>query len=147
MLVQIGAFQAPYGASAAGETFADDPVRNGNQAMQSLAVVAQLGHSDYNDVTLEFDFALLKLKEPANATFLPVPLNGQDGRDIVAGYNATKSDLFPIGFGTTSSGGSATTSLTHVDVNFVTQPDCNADYSDAIKDVMMCAADVGQDSC
>ena len=95
MLAQIGAFQAPYRASVAGEA----------------------------------------------------PLDGQDGRDIVAGYNATKSGLFPIGFGTTSSGGSATTSLMHVDVNFVTQPDYNADYSGGITDVMMCAADVGQDSC
>ena len=91
MVAKIGAFQAPYGASAAGEAFADDPARNGNQAMQSLTVVAQVGHPDYNDVTLEFDFALLKLEEPANSTFCR--------------------------------------SLVHVDVNFVTQPDCNADYS------------------
>ncbi len=35
----------------------------------------------------------------------------------------------------------------HVNVNYVKQSTCNSNYSGAITDEMMCAADTDQDSC
>lgn len=131
---EIGAFKLPLSA-------------NGGQAMQSLTVAEAVGHPAYGTggSDINFDYALLKLQGTATAN--PVKLDG-DGVDVVADYTAAKTGLFPIGFGTTSSGGSVSNVLRHVDLNFVPQDTCAANYgSDPITDAMMCAADVGQDSC
>jgi len=135
---QIGAFAAPHGGGS------DNAARNGGQAMQSLTVVEAIRHPDYNDGTTNFDFALLRLT--GTATTAPVRLDG-DGAEVVAGYGTDKTNLFPIGFGTTSEDGPIPNKLLHVNVDFVPQAQCNSNYGGGITDQMMCAADAGQDSC
>ncbi len=55
--------------------------------------------------------------------------------------------LLPLGFGALSSGGNVSSQLRHVELAFVPRNTCNSAYSGGITDVMMCAADPGQDSC
>ena len=45
------------------------------------------------------------------------------------------------------SGGPSPDKLKHVELGYVTQSECNSDYSGGIQDNMMCAADPGKDSC
>merc|ERR1712130_767286 len=45
------------------------------------------------------------------------------------------------------SGGPTPDILQHVEVGYVSQSECNGDYSGAITPRMMCAADPGQDAC
>ena len=54
---------------------------------------------------------------------------------------------FVIGFGSLSSGGNVASELRHVELAFVPRNTCNSNYNGGISDVMMCAADPGQDSC
>eukprot|EP00594_Rhizosolenia_setigera_P016583 CAMPEP_0178968346 /NCGR_PEP_ID=MMETSP0789-20121207/18179_1 /TAXON_ID=3005 /ORGANISM="Rhizosolenia setigera, Strain CCMP 1694" /LENGTH=50 /DNA_ID=CAMNT_0020654217 /DNA_START=1 /DNA_END=150 /DNA_ORIENTATION=+ len=50
-----------------------------------------------------------------------------------------------MGWGTTSSGGTASDVLLEVEVDIVSNSVCNADYSGGITDDMMCAARSGKD--
>lgn len=140
---QIGAFASPHGNGT------DAAALNGGQEMETLTIVDTTQHPN-SDLELEFgaDFALLKLEGPATAA--PVPLDGRDGGDVVAGYDADKSHLFAVGFGLGDAGDYYNSNvLKHVDLKFVTQEDCNAIFADPygflIPDYMMCAASTNED--
>merc|ERR1711933_654130 len=56
--------------------------------------------------------------------------------------------LLAIGLGRLSSGGLTPEELMHVEVSYVTNDQCDADYAQIdITDDMLCAADPGKDSC
>merc|ERR1719253_1159051 len=110
---------------------------------------------------MDFDFGLIKLAAPATAA--PVPIDGRDGRDVVAGYGPGKTGLFAAGFGETEDS-FGSNNLLQVDLNFAPQDVCQEALDDAfdddyfdddafnvevprLSDSMMCAADVGQDTC
>eukprot|EP00591_Stephanopyxis_turris_P016534 CAMPEP_0195540544 /NCGR_PEP_ID=MMETSP0794_2-20130614/50624_1 /TAXON_ID=515487 /ORGANISM="Stephanopyxis turris, Strain CCMP 815" /LENGTH=565 /DNA_ID=CAMNT_0040674613 /DNA_START=1 /DNA_END=1694 /DNA_ORIENTATION=- len=57
------------------------------------------------------------------------------------------SILWVIGWGRTASGGSTSSKLQHVDVNFVSNTECNNKYSEQITSNMLCAASLGKDAC
>lgn len=120
------------------------PYQNDNcgQPSQTINAAAILVHPEYNDVTLDNDFALMKLVSRADAT--PVPM---DQNKYVPNYSPGKRGLWAIGFGTTSAGGSTSSKLRHVEVAFVPSNTCNSMYSGGITDNMICAADPNQDSC
>lgn len=128
-------------------------INNGGQDNQTLTIKEVVPHPDYNR-DLSFNFALLKLESPALAT--PVRIDGDDGEDVVAGYDDDKTGLFAIGFGTTSQVGDISDAdlLLHADVNFVPWDTCNEYFNclpgndDSVTEEMMCAGDgTTGDSC
>jgi len=129
LAVQIGSV-CPYTSNNCGE-----PV-------QTINAVSVTRHPQYNGSTLDNDFALIKLASRANAD--PVPM---DQGNVVDNYSSSKRGLYAIGFGSLSSGGSVASELRHVELAFVPRNTCNSDYNGGISNVMMCAADPGQDSC
>jgi len=134
---QIGALCAPYGP---------DSSDNCQQEVESFGINEIIKHPDYDSSTTRFDFALVRLDD--SSTITPVDM---DTGDISPNYEnlSSKDNLWPIGFGTTSAGGSVTTKLMHVNVNYVKQSTCNSNskYDGKIFDDMMCASDTNQDSC
>lgn len=115
---------------------------NCGQPIQTINVASVQQHPQYNSGTLDNDFALLKLVSRANAD--PVPM---DQGNVVDNYSNNKSGLYAIGFGSLSSGGNVASELRHVELAFVPRNTCNSNYNGGISNVMMCAADPGQDSC
>ncbi|XP_030387450.1 trypsin zeta [Scaptodrosophila lebanonensis] len=103
-------------------------------------------HEGYNSSSYENDVALLILSPP-------LPLNNHTIKAIeLTETEAVAGTICTItGWGTTSSGGSASNELRAVDVPIVSNDECNDDYgSDKIKPSMMCAGVRGvggKDSC
>lgn len=115
---------------------------NCKQPIQTINVLSVKRHPQYDDFTLENDYALLKLETSANAD--PVPI---DQGNVVDNYSSNKRGLYAIGFGALSMGGSVSEELRHVELGFVPRDTCNIAYSGEITNDMMCATDPGQDSC
>jgi trypsin len=103
----------------------------------------------YNSGTLNNDFVILKLSDPLelNDNVKPacLPSSGY------LGVSSTEERCFTSGWGTLSSGGSATDDLKYVRVPAITNAQCNNDYGDGqITDAMICAGypgEGGKDAC
>lgn len=111
-----------------------------------------IAHGSYDSGPTDYDFALLKMKDPVNFVAHPhirpicLPV---DGSKDYADYIATVT-----GWGTLASGGSSPDVLMEVDVKVTSQQSCRNDYdypASSITDQMMCAAaedgQGGKDSC
>eukprot|EP00934_Nitzschia_sp_Nitz4_P004558 Nitzschia sp. Nitz4//scaffold26_size159584//38806//41260//NITZ4_002477-RA/size159584-augustus-gene-0.68-mRNA-1//1//CDS//3329545040//4548//frame0 len=101
-------------------------------------------HPQYDDITVEYDFGVLKLEEPVE-TLPTLPLNFDAGTPV-------EGDLLTvIGMGLVQSGGWLTPEfLREVDVYYDSNERCTADYgSEFYEDVMFCAGveGGGKDSC
>jgi len=118
---------------------------NGNcgQSSEIISALKTIMHPDYNDMTFDNDFALVKLKKRSTATPVNMDLNG-----IADTYSSDKK-VWAIGFGNLSSGTVASYPgrLQHVDLSVVPPNSCKIAYGGIITDNMLCAADPGQDSC
>lgn len=124
---QIGALKSPYTGT------------NGGQApAQYRAGISVINHPNYNGNSMANDFALIRLS--SRVTIEPVAV---DQSNLSGSYANGKPNLWPIGFGTTSSGGGSTTELKHVEVKYVSNSNCNSMYGGGILASMMCAADPG----
>merc|ERR1712228_516183 len=98
-------------------------------------------HPDYDSWTTDNDYMMIKLKTSAPSKYTPIQLD--DGStNLVAG-----TDLTIMGWGTTSSGGRLSDVLLEAETDYVTNEQCNSDYSGQISDYMMCAARSNIDSC
>lgn len=93
-------------------------------------------HPNYNPSSFNNDFSLIRLNGLSTVT--PVPIDMDNLSDSYTGGEIMQ----PIGFGTTSSGGSSSSTLKYVDVPYVTNEVCNDKYPPTITDAMMCAGDV-----
>jgi hypothetical protein len=107
----------------------------------------QTPHPDYNSQTEENDFMLVKLSGAAVPSSEVVTLNFDPGFPKNVG-----DELRVIGVGTTSSQGDASDELLQVDVNYVSNDQCNNDYNQyggINGQVMICAGvpNGGKDSC
>jgi len=131
---QIGALCAPYGPSN---------LKNCGQKVETFGIREIIPHPNYDAGTVVNDFALIRLD--GESSVIPVKM---DEGNISPGYENqnVKSNLWPIGFGTNERG-KATSTLMHVNVNYVKQSTCNSNYNGGITSAMMCAADTNQDSC
>lgn len=112
---------------------------------QSFSIAESHPHPDYSAVTNDFDIALLKLSSPATiiaGQVETISLNTE--ADLTGGLLATV-----IGWGTTSSGGSAADVLQEVQVPIVSNATCIESYGSTITANMVCAgfAEGGKDSC
>ena len=107
-------------------------------------------HPNYHRKTTNFDFSLLKLVEPIDFStyphIRPICLPKKDDSD----YSNFVSTV--TGWGTTSLGGSTSSKLLEVDVNVLSNSECQKNYSytsSMITDQMLCAVveGGGKDSC
>ena len=111
---------------------------NISESYEMIEVDFMVVHPDYNSFTLENDVLLIRLKEPSKIT--PVSL-------------ISASDNVPPGSKTTVMGWGVTELnepseiLLEVEVDIVSNDDCNSSYSGGITNDMVCAASPGKDSC
>lgn len=106
---------------------------------ETLEVEWETKHPDYNDNSLNNDFMMVKLKE--SSSYSPVKLDS-GSTNVDAGAKVTV-----MGWGTTSFQGSSSDVLMEVEVDVVSNSDCNSDYSGGITNNMICASRAGKDSC
>ena len=101
-------------------------------------------HPDYDHdaETYDNDFALVRLNEKADATPVPMDMNG------LSETYTSNNKVWAIGFGETDpAGNSIPARMKHVEVSFVPDDTCNDNYFGSITENMMCAADPNEDSC
>lgn len=110
-----------------------------NEIFDSIEIDWETMHPDYKNETMDNDFMMVKLKQSSSKT--PVTLD-DDSVDLSAGVDVTV-----MGWGTTSSQGAASDILMEVEVDIVSNSECNNDYSGRITDNMVCASRSGKDSC
>jgi len=109
---------------------------------QAATVTRIVSHNNYNSNTMVNDIALLHLGSALSfnanvgAVTLPAQGAGSSGNAVVSGW------------GTTSSGGSASAVLLKVTVPIVSDTTCDSNYGGAIDPTtMICAGAAGRDSC
>merc|ERR1712183_853321 len=120
-----------------------------NDGQVRMAITEIINHPDYNSATTDQDFALLRMADrinwAANPNIRPACLPEYTAGD----YDQWMSTV--TGWGTTSSGGSTSNLLLEVDVQVISNDECNNAYSGSITNNMMCAADAsgngGSDAC
>ncbi|KDR22111.1 Trypsin-1 [Zootermopsis nevadensis] len=102
-------------------------------------------HASYNEDTIDYDIALLKVSSAFSLGTNVQPI-GLQSSSVSAGTNVVVS-----GWGTTSEGGSASTTLRQVTVQIVSDSSCNSAYSSygGITARMICAgtSNGGKDAC
>lgn len=129
------------GAFAGNDMFIGGNRRSGSDALETIAAVAELAHPQYNDVTLENDFLLIKLAE--SSLIAPSAPWNTDPSEPEEDEMATV-----IGFGTTSQGGFVSNELLEVDVAIVDSATCNRIYQgEFYEETMLCAYRNNADSC
>merc|ERR1712088_186047 len=91
----------------------------------------------YNSNSLNNDWVIVKLDSPLelNDNIQPACLPSAD----YLSATATEARCFTSGWGTLSSGGSATNNLQYVRVPAITNAQCNSAYGGSITDTMICA--------
>ena len=120
---------------------------NCGESSETIKVAERISHPSYDKNTYDNDFALVKLAERASTTPVDMDLDG-----TANSYNSN-AKLWVIGFGDTDPGEAQElpTQMRHVEVSYVSQATCNANYAAlqwaSITNNMMCAADPGEDSC
>merc|ERR1712001_433093 len=102
----------------------------------------------YNSQSINNDWVIVKLDSPLelNDDIQPACLPSADYLPATA----TEVRCFTSGWGTLSSGGSATNNLQYVRVPAITNADCNSAYGGSITDSMICAGYPGvggKDAC
>ena len=112
------------------------------EGAQTLNVEEVIVHPNWNDNTINFDYALLRLEAPVDITdleFEPIQLITDESHDDEPAMGTT------MGWGTTSYGGPSSNVLLEVDVPI--DDDCG--YNGGITDNMVCAGDSngGEDAC
>merc|ERR1712088_119919 len=120
--------------------------------MVRMDIAEIVNHAGYDSNTVDNDFALLrmanKLDWSANPHIRPACLPEYTAGGTPPTYDQWMSTV--TGWGTTSSGGSTSNVLLEVDVQVISNSECNNAYG-GITDNMLCAADAsgngGSDAC
>ena len=123
---------------------------NGETRSLRMNVVQIKNHPNYDDLTTDYDFSMLKLKSSINFCNFPHIRPVCLPSDSSLNYALETATV--TGWGTTSSGGSLSSKLREVDVKVLTNSQCGADYSYPsawITERMLCAnvAGGGKDAC
>ena len=116
-----------------------------NDGQESITPSSWTSHPDYNSGTTDYDFAIIKLSSDLtfSSTVMPACLP-----DSSTNYDAVSAVV--TGWGTTSSGGSISATLKQVTVPFVSDDECDSNYSaygGVDDETMICAGEEGVDSC
>ncbi len=115
------------------------------QDTESHVIKAVHKHSQFNNSTLDHDYALLELATASK--FEPVRL--QDAEIDIPSDPAAAPTAIVMGFGATLEGGPQSDVLLKVEKPLVSTERCNVAYPDDITDRMICAGldEGGKDSC
>ena len=117
-------------------------LNDSNEDYETFYVVEEVPHPDYNGTTIDYDYMMLKLNGSSSRT--PVQLDTGDDTSLLEAGN----DVIVMGWGTTSSGGSSSNVLLEVEIDVISQAQCQKAYSPKpITERMVCAARTGKDSC
>jgi len=106
------------------------------------SIVDRVVHPEYDSMTLANDFMVMKLNNPVDIPIININADPE--------FPAEDATLTVVGFGAVFEGGWGPRILQEVDVQHVSQEQCNEEYDgDIIEDVMLCAGVVGggKDSC
>lgn len=100
-------------------------------------------HENYSGVTINFDFALLKLAQNIVATTKVGSIN------LANNEPQSGETSFVTGWGALREGGSSPVQLQGVKVPVISRVDCNKAYNGAVTNQMICAGTEkgGKDSC
>ena len=106
---------------------------------EDIKQVKIIKHPKWDDDTMDYDFALIKLEEDSSypsIDFNTVPVEGE-------------INFITAGWGTLSENGSASDTLMKVEVPFVNQEKCSEAYPGWVTDSMLCAGfdEGGKDAC
>ncbi|WP_026970970.1 serine protease [Aliagarivorans marinus] len=102
-------------------------------------------HSGYNDGTLDYDFALLKLSEPYTGN---LELPALSSSSVYQQLTPSADSLTVIGYGYIEGGGPPATSLQQVDIPLITVEQCREFWpGQLISDRMFCAYHPERDAC
>jgi len=134
--VMVGAYDFPY-----------LPGDNGGQYTEFFYVDDVIEHPDFKWWTNDNDFALIHIDIPSTIT--PVAL---DSGISSYSYSTGQDNLWAIGHGNTDFYyPDFPDKLRHVEVRYVSNEDCTSNpfeyFPSQITDNMMCAYDIGRDSC
>jgi hypothetical protein len=118
---------------------------NTSGGAEYIDVAEQVPHPSYNSNSEAYDFMLLRLENSVdNPNLTPIAVNSVNSNP------ANNDVLTVIGFGATSEGGSQSSRLKEVNVNYIDYETCNDLYDgDIVDSVMLCAgvSGGGKDSC
>jgi len=117
-------------------------VSDSTETYERIEVAFGMNHPNYDGRTMENDLMLLRLKEPSSYDTVTL----DDGSASLS----VGTDVTVMGWGATSEGGSGSDVLLEVEVDVISETDCNDGNSydgDVIDAVMICASRSGKDSC
>ena len=99
---------------------------------ESIGVERVCTHERYDPATLDFDLALVKLRETVDKTIIPL-------EETSANQAVPHSDATMIGWGAVTQGGTYSTDLRFAKIPLVSETDCDAAYPAKITSTMLCA--------
>ncbi|KAJ8525449.1 hypothetical protein ON010_g15666 [Phytophthora cinnamomi] len=113
---------------------------SGSTDGEQVKVVKGYRHPKYNKSAHLYDVGVLKLEKPVSTKI--IGLSAADGSDNKVGTVATVR-----GWGLTENG-SQSLMMEEVNINIISNAECNKEYSNRITEGMLCAGDGnGKDSC
>jgi len=96
---------------------------------------------DFDSTKYDNDFMLLFLRDPAPQDAAFVKLNSDPNVPAAGDY------VTVMGHGDTEFNGTSSMELLEVEINAVSNEECQESYRSNFTDNMLCAADIGEDSC
>jgi len=117
-------------------------ISDNSEDYEDFKVDYELVHPNYNDRTLSNDYMLLKLEETSQ--YPPVSID--DGSQLLP----AGTDVTVMGWGNTRDSffnGRPSDILLEVEVDIVSNAECNSDYGGDVFENMICAARPGKDAC
>jgi len=108
-----------------------------SENFESIEVVREIQKKDYNGWTSENDLMMVELR--TESSYAPI--------SIFEGSTSGGEDVTVMGWGTTFSGGPSSDVLMEVEVDIVSNSECNRNYGGGITNDMLCAARPDKDSC
>ena len=109
------------------------------ETYETIPIASEIKHPDYCEDNFQNDLMIVKLSNASS--FSPIQLD-ENTQTLSPG-----TDVTVMGWGRTTSGDFLSNVLREVEVDIVSNEECNDQYGGAITNDMLCAARAGKDSC
>ena len=107
---------------------------------ENIGIRCKIIHPSYNEINFQNDLMILKLE--TSSSYFPVALDDNTQNLSEEGNNVTV-----MGWGTTISGGFPSSVLLEVELDIISNQECDEQYGGLITNDMICASRPGKDSC